>query len=157
MRVGVSGHQHVPLAALAFIKKGIARTLSETNDDLVGITSLAGGADQMFASIVLERGGRLHVVIPCHQYEKSFSGAADRHEYCTLLPRAESTEVLDFPGPSEEAFLAAGRRVVELSELLVAVWDGRPARGKGGTADIVEYARSLGRRLEVVWPAGIER
>jgi hypothetical protein len=156
MRVGVSGHQHVPLAALAFVKEGIARTLSETKGDLLGVTSLAAGADQIFAKLVLER-GRLHVVIPCVEYEKSFSAAAGRHEYRALLSRAESTEALAFPGPSEEAFLAAGRRVVELSELLIAVWDGRPARGKGGTADIVEYAKSLRRRLEVIWPAGIER
>jgi hypothetical protein len=157
MRVGVSGHQHIPRAALAFVKRGIARTLSETNHDLVGITSLAAGADQIFANIVLAQSGQLHVIVPCLHYEESFNTSAERREYRALLPRAVTTDELGFPGPCEEAFLAAGRRVVELSELLIAVWDGRPARGKGGTADIVEYAKSLGRRLEVIWPAGVER
>jgi hypothetical protein len=138
MRVGVSGHQHIPSAALAFVKSSIVRLLSESKHDLLGITSLAAGADQIFANIVLAQGGHLHVIIPCQHYEKSLNSSADRHEYRALLPWAESTEALGFPGPSEEAFLTAGRRVVELSELPIAIWDGLPRRGKGGTADIVE-------------------
>jgi hypothetical protein len=157
MKVGVSGHQNVPAAALTFVRNGIIRTLSETNDDVLGITSLAAGADQIFANVVLERGGQLHVVIPSLEYEESFHGARERREYARLLQRAESAETLDFPAPSEEAFLAAGRRVVELSDVMILVWDGRPARGKGGTADIGEYAQELGRRLQILWPAGIER
>jgi len=157
MRVGVSGHQHLPPAALAFVKQGIARTLSQTSHDLLGITSLAAGADQIFADIVLAQGGQLHVIIPCLDYENSFESSGDRQKYCALLPRAGSIEALGFPAPSEEAFLAAGRRVVDLSDFLIAVWDGHPSRGKGGTADVVEYAKSLSKQIDIVWPAGVER
>jgi hypothetical protein len=57
-----------------------------------------------------------------------------------LRQRASKCEVLDFKGPSEEAFFAAGRRIVEVSDLLFAVWDGKAAAGLGGTADVVKHA-----------------
>jgi len=68
-----------------------------------------------------------------------------------------SVETLSFDEPSEEAYLAAGCRVVDMSDVLLAVWDGQPARGKGGTGNIVEYARSRATRVEIVWPKGITR
>jgi hypothetical protein len=42
-------------------------------------------------------------------------------------------------------------------ELMMAVWDGQPADGHGGTGDVVERARALGRPVTVVWPAGAAR
>lgn len=53
--------------------------------------------------------------------------------------------------------MEAGRRVVNLSDLLIAVWDGEVAKGKGGTVDIVCYARERGRNVVILWPAGISR
>jgi hypothetical protein len=37
--------------------------------------------------------------------------------------------------------------VADQCDALVAVWDGQPARGRGGTADIVAYARKKRRPL----------
>ena len=50
-----------------------------------------------------------------------------------------------FPGPSEQAFLEAGKYIVTHCELLFAVWNALPARGVGGTADIVMFAKSVNR------------
>ena len=47
--------------------------------------------------------------------------------------------------------------MVDRSERLVAVWDGKPARGIGGTADIVSYARQKGVPVVVLWPEGATR
>ena len=49
------------------------------------------------------------------------------------------------PVPMRRPFLRAGRRVVDLSDRLFAVWDGEKARGVGGTAEIVDYARASGK------------
>jgi hypothetical protein len=46
---------------------------------------------------------------------------------------------------------------VDRSSVLVAVWDGQPARGLGGTADVVAYARQRGVPMEVIWPRGATR
>ena len=40
---------------------------------------------------------------------------------------------------------------------LWAVWDGKPARGYGGTADVVACARENGVPVRVIWPAGARR
>jgi hypothetical protein len=46
---------------------------------------------------------------------------------------------------------------VDLSDLLIAVWDGKEAKGKGGTADIVRYARERDTEVVVLWPPGGSR
>jgi transposase-like protein len=61
-----------------------------------------------------------------------------------LLAHAAAVDTLDYPEPDEEAFFAAGKQVVEQSELLFAVWNGRPAAGLGGTADVVKHATDSG-------------
>lgn len=157
MRVGITGHQDLSPAVADAIRHGLRRLLEETPDPIAGVTSLAEGADQMFAALVLERGGLLHVVLPSKRYEEAFATAAGAETFRLLLARATEIETMPFSEPSEEAFCAAGQRVVELSDLLVAVWDGEPARGKGGTADIVEYARRRGVDVRVIWPPGVSR
>ena len=156
-RIGVSGHQDIPSTGIRHIEDRIAGILRAFEGEVLGVTCLAKGADQLFGRLVLKHGGRLHVVIPSRNYETTFVTFQDRELYSRLLAAASVVDVLDFPVSSEDAFLAAGKRVVELSETLVAVWDGLPSKGKGGTADIVELARHVGRRIEVVWPAGLKR
>jgi len=45
--------------------------------------------------------------------------------------------------------MEAGESIVNEADVLVAVWDGKPAAGLGGTADVVTYARNLGKPL--IW------
>ena len=156
MIVGATGHQNIPETALPEVRRDIERVLVR-RANLIGICSLAAGADQLFASIVLTLGGELHVILPCAQYETTFTSAAARNQFDVMLARASRVETLPHPRPSELAFLEAGRRVVELADVLVAIWDGKEARGLGGTADIVRYARSVKRDVIVLWPTGAVR
>jgi predicted Rossmann fold nucleotide-binding protein DprA/Smf involved in DNA uptake len=155
--VGLTGHQDIPNAALTFVEAGIARLLRRLGSEFTGVSSLAAGADQLFAQTVLRMGGRLHIIIPCDKYETTFVDDQTLDLFRHLLEKANMVQTLEHARPSEEAFLDAGRRVVELSQVLIAVWDGREAKGKGGTADIVRYARERGTEVVVVWPSGISR
>jgi hypothetical protein len=155
MKVGAMGHQRVPAAALDLWRSELRR-LVMGQKDVVGICSLADGADQEFASVLLEHGGALELVIPCRDYANGFTDKV-RARFENLRARARSETVLPYPASSDEAFMAAGLIVVERSERLVALWDGEEARGLGGTADIVQYARGLGRQVDVVWPHGVLR
>lgn len=157
MRVGVTGHQDIPRRVVPALEDMVQQLLERQPGPLTCVSSLARGADQMCAGLALRRGSSLHVVVPCARYEESFATPAALEQFTSLLARSDSVETLSFPGPSEEAFLAAGRRVVDLSDLLTAVWDGQPARGKGGTAEIVAYARARRVPVEVVWPEGAVR
>ncbi|WP_114906928.1 hypothetical protein [Ornithinimicrobium murale] len=152
---GISGHQKAPDEAWSLLSVRLGELLR--SPPFVGISSLAAGADQRFAQAVLDYGGELHVVLPSFNYASSMETEQDRSGYQKFLAAATKVEQLNYPQPSEDAYLAAGRRVVDLSDVLIAVWDGLPARGKGGTADVVAYAHRAGRRVEVVWPAGLKR
>ena len=157
-RIGISGHQNIPVGELAGIEARIRRVLLDHGaDGLVGVGSLAAGADQVFARCVLDVGGALEVVVPCAGYESTFGADAERRCYESILGAAALVKRLPFPSPSEEAFMAAGVVIADSCDLLVAVWDGLPAQGLGGTADVVSYARSIGREVTVVWPDGVRR
>lgn len=141
MRVGISGHQRLKdPAGWEWVRRQMRDCLASLPPPVVGVTSLAVGADTMFAGLVLERGGSLEAVVPFGDYEDRFA-ADDRGVYRSLLGRAARVEVLERNGSDEEAYYAAGKRVADLSALLILVWDGAPAAGLGGTADIVAYAR----------------
>jgi len=142
--VGITGHQRLENASdWAWIENAIEAQLAPLASGLVGISSLAEGADQVFARSVLGLGGRLIAVIPFSGIERSFSSQTALQGYRDLVRHAQ-VEVLPAIGSDEDCYFAAGRRVVEHSQLLFAVWNGKEARGKGGTGDIVKCAQSLG-------------
>jgi hypothetical protein len=89
-------------------------------------------------------------VLPFAQYERTFHTASERTKFRRLMKRADHVETLDRIGSDEESYFRAGRRVVDDSDLLIAVWDGRPAQGLGGTGDIVTYAEQQGRSTLVI-------
>lgn len=154
--LGVTGHQKIPQEALGYVTAGIRACIARQLQPVTGYSSLAAGADQLFARELLEAGGSLVAIIPCRDYEATFEDAAIA-AYQELLAQCSETVVLDFPEPTEEAFMAAGEEVMRRSDVVIAVWDGLPAAGLGGTADAVAYARRLGREVVVVWPAGVKR
>jgi len=150
--LGVTGHRVLPDAA------ELAHQVDDAIDDLAGdrtvhlLTSLAEGADRVVAHRVLARdGGTIEALLPLEvdDYEADFADEASIDDFRALLAGAERTEVVT--GPTRTAaYEAAGFAVVDRSEALLALWDGRPARGAGGTAHVVARAQHLGRPVRVV-------
>ena len=64
---------------------------------------------------------------------------------------------LDFTESTSESHMAASELMISMVDELFAVWDQQPARGYGGTADVVAHARARGRPVRVIWPAGATR
>jgi len=156
-RLGISGHQKLPSPTTKLVDRALRELLTSFQPKtLVGVSCLCDGADQLFAHAVLDRGGTLHVVVPAEEYRDSLPPEA-QPRYDDLISQAARVERLPFKESTEAAHLAGGNAVVERSDLLIAVWDGAPARGLGGTADIVAYARRRGIPVEVVWPPGSSR
>lgn len=158
LRVAVTGHRAFDDAAAAHIRTRVERlldTLAAAGPVRV-VTSLAEGADQLVARAAVRRGLPLEVVVPAAGYADSLP-AADRPAFAELLAAAEAVRTLDHPEPSPAAYRDAGLATLAGADLLLAVWDGGPARGTGGSAEIVARARELGLPVEVVWPAGYER
>ena len=140
MIIGFSGHQNLGTPEtqewlqVAILKELEARSVS------VGISCLAGGGDQLFSQIIIDLGKELQAVIPCSGYEATFSKKEDADHYRLLLSLAKRQHYQRFDSPSEQAFYDAGKMVVDLSNMMFFAWNGKPAQGLGGTADIVTYA-----------------
>ncbi|MBD0744354.1 hypothetical protein [Streptomyces sp. CBMA152] len=156
-RIGVTGHRDIPSEALEEIRGCLRSLLCGHEGSLEVLSSLAAGADQLFAAVALECGASLTVVIPSGDYETGFTDAVELARYQGLKRQATQEIRMDFPHSTDEAYYAAGAYIADNCDRLVAVWDGRPARGLGGTGDIVAYARSLGRTVTVVWRDGLTR
>lgn len=71
----------------------------------------------------------------------------DRSTYYRLLSSATRVEILQKAVSEEESYFNAGKRVVDLADFVVAVWDGKPAVGLGGTGDVVNYTRKIDRQV----------
>lgn len=153
-RVGVTGHQSL---AKRLRDQGAKQSEAEAwrwaeqifgdalRDDTMVLSSLATGADQRLALIALDRGARIGVLVPSDRYADTFPEQDDLERYLTLLARASEVTRLGYSEPSEEAYFAAGKYIVDHSDLVVAVWDGQLAEGLGGTGDIVAHARLRGK------------
>jgi hypothetical protein len=136
------------------------------------LTPLAFGADRLAAREALDHGFEIFVPMPFPQevYEEDFTGNAgkspgvepvaaeeDGREFRQLLSLASGKLELDGDrgsGPdgshsAGRAYEAVGRFVVRHCDLLLAVWDGKPSNGRGGTAEIVHYAAITG--IPVWW------
>jgi len=170
-RVGVTGHRYVAStgaaagllrdqtrAVFAYLWQTVVDSApTESQPTLVVVSPLAEGADRLIAHEAVASGFPLLCPLPFDRdaYEQDFTDAASREEYRHLLARAVVVEEL--PGShathetTEAAYAAVGRIVIEQSDLLIAIWDGAAARGRGGTASVVQDARA--RQLPVVWIA----
>lgn len=120
---------------------------------LRALSPLAEGADRDFAEAALARGYELCCIMPFAQgaFEEDFhppeAMAPDALErFRDLLARAgEDGKLTKFEldgarSHRAEAYQAAGRLVLNQSDLLIVVWDGGGANGVGGTVDTLRQA-----------------
>ena len=132
--------------ALALFKRE-AGLFAASPPTLTLVSPLADGADQIAAEAGMARGWRLQTVLPFDRatYVRDFSGDGAAVRFLGLLERSDC--VLELPGdPNDdaEAYMAAGRATIAHCDMLIAVWDGRPPRGRGGTAEVVHLAVAKG-------------
>lgn len=157
LHLAVSGHRGLSESTEAWIADELRRTVeSKGVADLVGISCLADGADAIFARTILDLGGRLIAVIPATTYRDGLP-ASYHPTYDALLSKASETIALDRSISDADAHMDASLRMLDRADELIAVWDGQPARGYGGTADVVQAARDKDVPVTVVWPAGVAR
>lgn len=157
MRLAVTGHRTLPPAARPFVETRLRTLLTRYEPArLIGLTCLAAGADHLFARLVLQAGGTLEVVVPSRDYRRHLAPQF-RGRYDGLLAVAGVRHELDVDHASPRAYMDAGIVMLERADALIAVWDGEPSRGLGGTGDVVAHARSLGLPVTVLWPSGVRR
>ena len=158
--VGVSGHRNLP--DLDNVSNAVDKALREIlatfgDNSLRVISPLAEGADRVVVwRAMANYSVRLIVPLPLEMsdYMLDFKSISSKAEFITLLEQADQVFELPAEDTREACYLASGMYVLDHSDVLIAVWDGAPARGRGGTAEIVTEARERGMPLAWVQVAG---
>ena len=153
--VGVTGHRFLadPERLTAGVEAALRRIEQAfPNGPLTVISALAEGADRLVARRFLAR-PEAHLVVPLplpqSDYMADFESPASREEFLDLLAQAEQVVTLPPASNRDQAYAAAGRYVLDHCDVLIAIWDGKPAQGLAGTSEIVALARA--RRLPLAW------
>lgn len=123
------------------------------NPDICLRSGLAAGADLAAIEAANALQWKLHLLLPeKREYFRSRLSASDCKKFDSAIRKADSLAEITIFGDealTAEPHAALGQMLLENSNLLIAVWDGGPGRGKGGTADIVSLA--IERKIPVVW------
>ena len=157
--LGVTGHRDIQDGERIsdLLKTQIAKLQQRyPSTPLVAMSSLAEGADRIFAQTALNAGIPLYVPLPFspEEYEKDFPDTVD--EFRSLCAAAEAVfQVPLAPGATSEnlchvlgetgnswrdwQYAMAGIYLAQRAHILFALWDGQSARGIGGTAQIVHF------------------
>ena len=151
--IGVTGHRSLndPTSIIRGIERGLNKIREVFAEPYVLYSSLAEGADRLAverARAILQ--AELIVPLPMSLMDDLADFSPDSQaELAMLLQGAQ--EVIELPAQvtHEAAYEAAGRFILEQIDVLIVVWDGQPARGQGGTGQIVAEARQ--QRLPVAW------
>ncbi|GAA3874323.1 hypothetical protein [Streptomyces sedi] len=157
MRIGITGHRGLSDAVAAQVREGLAAEVARAAPgSLVGVSCVADGPDSWFARAVLEAGGRLEVVLPADDY-RQWLPEWHHAEFDALLAAADTVHRTELAAADERAFMTSSEVMIGQVDRLLAVWDGEPARGFGGAADVVAYAQRVHLPVRVLWPEGAVR
>jgi hypothetical protein len=156
--IGVTGHRDLRADARPAIAAQVREILlnfktSYPSTPLVVLSPLAEGADRLVAEVALEKtiGATLTAPLPMRReiYEHDFKTADSLAEFDRLL--AAATHRLELPTPPgvgdlqletvlaarQEQYAAVGEFIARHCQVLIALWDGKPAQ-RGGTGEVVE-------------------
>lgn len=136
------------------------------------LSPLADGSDRIVAEAVLARPlARLDAVLPLsvEDYLETFESDRSRAEFLALLKLSRRPILLrarhlhedrhDEAGQTElrhQAYVQVGQYVVDHCDVLIAIWDGEPAHGIGGTAEVVQYAVDQRRPVIRIWGDSVD-
>ena len=155
VRLGVTGHRL--LAEEEKLRAAIRETFDVLAErfrgrPLVVYSALAEGADRLVIEEVCDLADASFIAVlplPVEDYARDFCSALSKRQFRELLSQA--SDVIELPNSQsrDEAYWQAGCYVVDHSDVLLALWDGQPAHGASGTADVVAYARK--RSQPLIW------
>jgi hypothetical protein len=168
LTVGVTGHRPERLGAtdltalheaVAYVLRAIEAATGPAPVKIRLVSALAEGADSITADEALTRSWTLDVVLPFFRadYATDFDIGDAQDAHVRRLARAHS--VFELPGHrdlEDAAYERAGRVVLAQSDILVAIWDNEPVRGRGGAAQIVAEAVLHGIAVIQIDPAKMD-
>ena len=154
-KIGVTGHRVLTnLDKLVHsVDQALALIEAHCDPPYICLSALAEGADRLVPYRAFARWEEARLIVPLpldvEDYMQDFETFTSKADFINLMELAE--EILPPPEAAnrEDAYQAAGFHVVQNCDVLIAIWDGAEAQGKGGTAEIVTTARQMKHPL--IW------
>lgn len=136
-------------------------------DARLGYCSAASGSDILFAESLLARGGEVRIVLPFEREEfiqdsvapagakwiKRFDRVMERAtEVIVVSQRQQGDRSLAYEYSNQILYGLAQMRANQLETTLtpLAVWNGKPGDGPGGTATMVQYWQNQGHPVQII-------
>lgn len=183
--LGFVGHRRLPdeeglRPAIRACLEKYGREAALRGGRLNAYCSICYGADLLFAECAHELGIPVHLLlakplptrledVPTDGISEDFKGpegqpdrVADWRRALTIIRRAMAAEnggswrVVSQASGDPGCYYDAGIMLVEGSDALLAVWDGAPARGVGGTGDSCAFAHATAKPVFVLSPLPAE-
>lgn len=176
LRVGVTGHRRLAQDQIDDLRervrlalRAITEAATRIKDDqssgysvdpplLRVISPIAEGGDRLVAAEGIQAGYELQCPLPFfrEEYSNDFASEESKRAFNGLLEHASAVFELDGErnrsGDNSRESLAyqtVGRVMLTQCDLLIAIWDGEPANGVGGTAQMVAEAAS--QEIPIIW------
>lgn len=146
----VTGHRSIPAEQLGPVRQALERELDHAIADgcTAFLSGFAEGTDLLFAELVAEKMAenpalRLEAAIP---YQGRLDALRKAARTGALLARCAEIHVAA-AAYLPSVYAKRNRYMVERSDRVIAVYDGR---AKGGTAGTVRLARAMGKDLRLI-------
>ena len=174
--IGVTGHRNLVVedrpATMAQITESLKEIKALLKDKLGGdisvvmLNAFAQGADMLCAEAAFALGMDVYAVLPCalERYAESFDDEEDKGKLYDYLKKCKEVTVAPDTEKCRERFKAEcgmdndsygyrqlGIYIAERSDVLIALWDGKPPKMRFGcgTVEVIDFA--LERKKAVVW------
>ncbi len=155
----VTGHRDIDKSAIKPIKYRLRSIFKrymgfKSPKEFILISPLAEGADMLVAEVVKEFDIKLWVIIPFKErcYLRTFQSRHSQKLYKKLKKYAFRFDVLncDPYKKTNRCYRLLGERIVDMSDILIALWDGIDNGKEGGTSQTIFYARRKKRKVIVI-------
>lgn len=130
----------------------VCRQIDKTLRDLKPDKAISGGAlgvDQYAANICFKLGIPVIFAIPFLGQEKAWPEASQK-TYHRLLDKADEVVIVSEGGYSPEKMQRRNEYLVDHCDILIAVFI--PTETKSGTANCINYAKSVGKEIIYIDP-----
>jgi len=155
LTIGVTGHRDLVTDEIPVLKEKVREFFLQLRNSFPGldlqlINPLAEGSDRLVADVAQELGIELIVPLPMPQedYERDFETPAAVEVFRESIKDArvinlrglpESSGFMDSPEDRNRQYAQLGIFISNHSQVLLALWDGKPSVAPGGTASVVNY------------------
>lgn len=131
-------------------RRSAGRSAPEAVLDIV--SPLAEGCDRLVAHEAQALGQHLTAILPFARgdYETTFSDAATTADFRSLWKAADKRLILSSAiARPEPGYVAVGFVTLARADIVLTIWDGKPAEGRGGTPEILQCALEWG--IPIIW------